>query len=106
MTITMDQFDGEFIHIGAADIRLHDVILGDARPITAPPVTTADGHITVTTTGGAETFDATATVYVFRPAAGTTDEPCPDCGAAPGEPCAPHCLSYAALDDAAGTGIA
>ncbi|GAA4617239.1 hypothetical protein GCM10023195_76860 [Actinoallomurus liliacearum] len=106
MTVTADQFDGEFMHVDAADVRQHDIILGGARPVIAPPVPTTGGGITVTTTNGPETFTATAPVHVFRPAPGTIGEECPECYSAPGEPCAPHCLSYATLDDAAGTDIA
>ena len=105
MTVTMDQFDGEFIHITAREIRHRDVILGGARAVTATP-DVAPGGVTVATTTGPETYAARAPVYVFRPAAGCSDEPCPGCDAEPGEPCDHTCLSYPALDDAAGTDIA
>lgn len=105
MSATTDQFDGEFMYTAARDIRRHDVILGGARTVSATPVITG-GRVGVATTTGPETYVADAPVYVFRPAAGLGDEECPDCCAAPGEPCGPACLSYVALDDAAGTAIA
>lgn len=105
MSGMMDQFDGEFMHTVARDIRRDDVILGGARAVTAPPVISG-GRVGVATTTGRETYVTDAPVYVFRPTAGHVDEECPDCGAAPGEPCGPACLSYAALDDAAGLDIA
>jgi hypothetical protein len=105
MEATMEQFDGEFIHITAGDIRDRDVILGGARTVTAAPAI-AGGAVAVATITGPETYAADAPVYVFRPTPGRADEPCPDCDAAPGEPCDWTCLSYPALDDAAGTNLA
>ena len=105
MMATMEQFDGEFIHITARDIRDRDVILGGARAVTATPGVTGSA-VAVATITGPETHAADAPVYVFRPASGCADEPCPRCDAAPGEPCDWACLSYPALDDAAGTNIA
>jgi hypothetical protein len=96
-------FNGEFIHMTAGTIKRNEVILGGARTVTAV-AETADGKITVTTIGaGPETYDADAAVYVFRPDPACADEPCDDCGAAPGEPCRVDCLGCAALDDAAET---
>lgn len=100
-TMAQDQFDGRFVDVNAHDLRTNDVILGGARGVTA--TATANGSITVETVTGTEIFDANATVYVFRPADERADEECPGCYAAPGEPCDVMCLSYAALDDAAGT---
>lgn len=101
VTTAKDQFDGAFIHMDARDLRANDVILGGARTVTATPVL-ANGGVTVDTVTGTEIFDADAMVHVFRPADGRTDEECPGCYAAPGEPCDVMCLSYAALDEAAG----
>ena len=105
MTVTMDQFDGEFKHVTAADVRQYDVILGGARMVKTPPVTN-DGRVTIATAHGTETFDTTAPVYVYRPAAGSADDGCTQCGAEPGDPCTADCLGCALLDDAAGTAIA
>jgi hypothetical protein len=98
---TQGQFDGEFADVIARDLRPNDVILGGARSVIA--TATANGCVAVETVSGAEIFDADATVYVFRPAGECVNEECPGCYARPGEPCDVMCLSYAALDDAAGT---
>lgn len=104
MTMTMEQFDGEFIHVTGREIRHRDVILGGARAVIAPPETTSrTGAVIVTTATGRETYAADAPVYVFRPAPACADEPCSECDAEPGEPCDWACLSYAVIDDAAGT---
>lgn len=106
ITTEMKIFDGEFIHTTAGDVRAADVILGGARIVTAAPET-ANGDVVLTaTTTGPETYAADAPVYVFRPTLACADEPCPDCGAAPGEPCGADCLGLAALDDAADMAIA
>src|SRR4051812_46839129 len=69
MTVTMDQFNGEFTHITARDIREHDVILGGARSVATPPEISG-GRVAVVTVTGPEIYDADTRVYVFRPAAG------------------------------------
>ncbi|TQL96582.1 hypothetical protein FB559_2121 [Actinoallomurus bryophytorum] len=104
MMTEMDEFNGEFTHITAREIRHRDVILGGARAVTAPPETAiTTGTVIVTTGVGTDTYAPDAPVYVFRPASACANEPCPECGTEPGEPCDWACLSYAALDDAAGT---
>jgi hypothetical protein len=103
MSVNMNEFDGEFMHITAREIRDRDVILGGARAVIGTPETTTTGTVVVTTMTGPEIYAPDAPVYVFRPAAASTGEPCPECGAESNEPCDWACLSYAALDDAAGT---
>lgn len=100
-----DQFDGEFVTVRASEIREHDVILDPARTVTGTPARSG-GTVAVTTPIGPETHAPDAPVFVFRPAAASIAAGCPDCHAGPGAPCDAMCLAYAALDDAAGTGLA
>lgn len=99
-TVAQDHFDGRFVEVTANDLRANDVILGGARSVVA--VAAANDRVIADTVTGTEIFDVNAMVYVFRPADACANDECPGCYAAPGEPCDVMCLSYAALDDAAG----